>query len=105
MYKQIALALSIGVISLPVLAWTTPAQIERNFQKCVETATSVGAASGCTYHAAEAYKKLMTPAQRKVYASKEKACDAKASTGSTEMDIANSASCMHQAAKSLVKKK
>lgn len=73
---------------------------------CVDSAPRLGAATGCVYEAAETYKTLMTPAQRKIYETKAKACEAKFGSGDlvTEVDLDRTADCMPKAAKALVKK-
>lgn len=112
MYKQIALALSIGLISLPVLAKTTSAkatkiaEIHRILEICVDKSDGLGGAGQCTIEAIGEYNKLMTPSQRKKYQSKEKACDVKYDTSKAvdPMEIANNLGCKQEAAESIVKK-
>lgn len=112
MYKQIALALSIGLLSLPVLAKTISAkatkiaEIDRVMHICIDKSEGLGGAGQCAYEAIADYEKLMTPAQRKAYKAKEKACDIEYDTSKAvdPIEVANNIDCQVEAAKALAKK-
>lgn len=103
MLKKTAIISLIAVISLSANAKTSSVQIERAYDKCIDTAKTPADVMVCSDTAAEKYKKLMTPAKRKAFVAKEKACMPKDEMLATTAEMAEAWECVHQSAKKFTK--